>query len=596
LALSLGEKRERENRMNRRNRVGSTASIALVAAIATSICASTWAQAPVGKLAVTRQVYTTPGVLELGSSYLPARQNQKVVNGQGLRTLKRSGAEITFNDNSLLRVSERTDLVVRDAATLRTIQREGGSVWVRVTKGTKTQVATPTVTLSARGTVFVVEQDGKEKTLLHVLEGIVEAIYGDKTVTVKEGESLEVTANTGPGGDLGERFFGVPLPTPAPVLLNSWWEDVAKERGSSVFVGTNEASTTLLSSPLVETENGLTDLPVRTDLTQNLVTFPINAILRSRQTNIQNRITPSSARVSTNTQGDSLPFLVGALAAVGAQKGDFANNTPTWQGAVSTFSSRPWGYQGRLGAEYALDKGRVLGVGKVLEPTKVVLQADAGRILTHEVTGYFGRWDTVAFVEKPLNEQTTLFAGRRRFYHGATFINSPRITLIGTQFTGVGLTHQAGFWKGEAALVQDADAERDGRQAGFLASVWNTNSAGIIGAHLLHDQKNGAGYSLTATYPVLLNNLDMYGEMGRRPTGEQIRTLGVYFPWLYQKYDIDMALEYNHRQGDLPSTSFVVQKPVKKDLNARIFATRTSRDTLLGLGATVRFGNNTGGK
>jgi hypothetical protein len=88
----------------------------------------------------------------------------------------------------------------------------------------------------------------------------------------------------------------------------------------------------------------------------------------------------------------------------------------------------------------------------------------------------------------------------------------------------------------------------------------------------------------------------MYGEVGRSPQGANLRTLGVYFPLLYQKFDWDLAVEYNHRSGELPLVNMVSMKKVGKDLAARAFVTRTSRDTIVGLGATLRFGNKGGSK
>jgi ferric-dicitrate binding protein FerR (iron transport regulator) len=154
-------------------------SIGVVVALPSILNAQT-----VGKLSVVRQVYAQQGT---GGEYKPATQGQGVANNQGVRTLKRSQAEIAFKDGSLLRINERTDIVVHDTNTLRSARLNNGAVWVRVAHGAKTQIETPTVTLSAWGTVFVVEQDGKKKMVTRVLEGAIDVTAGGKTVTVHQG-------------------------------------------------------------------------------------------------------------------------------------------------------------------------------------------------------------------------------------------------------------------------------------------------------------------------------------------------------------------------------------------------------------------------
>jgi FecR protein len=562
-------------------------SIGVVVALPSILNAQT-----VGKLSVVRQVYAQQGT---GGEYKPATQGQGVANNQGVRTLKRSQAEISFKDGSLLRINERTDIVVHDTNTLRSARLNNGAVWVRVAHGAKTQIETPTVTLSARGTVFVVEQDGKKKMVTRVLEGAIDVTAGGKTVTVHQGESLEVRGDADALGQASGRDWGEPVPIPAMMLVNPWWETFRADSGNRTYVGSDAAQASL-KDPLQEVENGLADLPSRNAFSNNAFSIPLTL----RQQNITGSTKTvaqfSASRLNGTTGGNLTPLLLGALAVLGKQAEVMPPLSPAWEGAASFFSDNPYGYSGRLNAQFALDKGKVIGVGSVLPPTRFVLEANAGRLLTENPVGNYGRLDTVAYIDKPLTQNLTAFSGRRRFYHGASFLNARRTPLIADFFTGTGLTYQGSDLRAEAALIQDISAEENGSQNGLLASAWHTNRSGVLGGHLLRQssgRQRGTGYSLSATYPLLLHRLDLYGEAGKNAQKQRIQTLGVYFPLFFQQYDCDLAVEYNHRQGDLPLTTIIAQKKIKQNTTVRGFVTRTSRETIIGLGGTLRFGGKT---
>ena len=121
----------------------------------------------VGSFTVARNVTYSPSGSD---SFLVANAHDGVRDGSLVRTGKRAFGEIVFNDSSVLRVNERTDLVVHDSPSLRKIALNSGAVWVKVKTGTHTSVQTPVGTATARGTAFLVGSSG----YLHVFEGTVE--------------------------------------------------------------------------------------------------------------------------------------------------------------------------------------------------------------------------------------------------------------------------------------------------------------------------------------------------------------------------------------------------------------------------------------
>jgi FecR protein len=562
----------------------------------------------IGKLSVVRQVYATPGLAGGSVVYRPATQGQQVFDGQGIRTLKRSQAEVAFKDTSLLRINERTDIVLRDTSVLRSIKLSNGAIWIRVAKGVQTKIDTPTATLAARGTVFVVDQDDEGTMTTWVLEGAIDVLVDGQTIVVPEGRMLRVRGKRNIDGHFGEFTWGEPTFITSSSLITPWWEMFRVERGRSVYIG-SESALVALEEPLLEIENDLAGFPTRSLLGVN--GYPVGFVIRSEQTtslsdsslitdnSISNSARFFAAQLGKVTGGDLAPAFVGLFAAIsGIKLGEESQGDATWNGSTSFFGNKPYGYAGRIRSSYALDKGRVLGVGNVLPPTHVVVEANAGRLLTNAPVGSFSRLDTVAYVNKPLTPNLSIFSGRRRFYHGASFLNAHRTPLIADFYTGTGLTYQSNDWRIEAAFVEDIAADEAGSQNGFLASAWYTNHKGVLGGHLLRQEggDSGTGYSLSATYPLLLHQLDIYGEAGKNANHQDIRTLGLYFPSLYQKYDLDIALEYNHRQGEPATSTLVAQKKVKSNATARVFVTRVSNDTILGLGGTFRFGNTGIGK
>src|SRR2546423_7284552 len=80
-----------------------------------------WAQGHpiVGKFTQARNAQISRGPAAQSAGYQDAKVGQGVREGFGVRTYRRSFAEITFTDGSAIRVNEQTDLIVQSAATLR---------------------------------------------------------------------------------------------------------------------------------------------------------------------------------------------------------------------------------------------------------------------------------------------------------------------------------------------------------------------------------------------------------------------------------------------------------------------------------------------
>ena len=85
-----------------------------------------------------------------------------------------------------------------------------------------------------------------------------------------------------------------------------------------------------------------------------------------------------------------------------------------------------------------------------------------------------------------------------------------------------------------------------GKQTGWYARGAFQTDNGLVGLNLTENTlAPRVGGTVDFSLPVVRKRLDLYGELGRDTWGRDVRTLGTYFPALYQKYDLDLFLEYS---------------------------------------------------
>jgi ferric-dicitrate binding protein FerR (iron transport regulator) len=663
----------------RRRRVTVTLAAGLLGGVALTVTAasprSARAQAgsTIGTLRIVRQVQVTRGVGQ-AAGYVPARDGEDVFAGQGVRTLKRSQAEINFRDRSVLRVNERTDLVVQDSASLRNIQLRGGVVWVRVAKGVRTQVETPSATAVARGTVFTVAVLEGGLTQLTVLEGAVDIQVGGKIVSVSAGQTITVTPDRAGSsgatvGSATDTRFNLPdaptqlsaseMPIEFGGAVEGWWTGL----GQNVGVVTTPGSSfvyDLRTSPLTEiiqqvasarplgaaaprdyflpdpnerqlffsnanpslrnawtqflqngsgflNENGgasLATLGLNETQIAALQTLDINNVGDAVQTYQANAATAGivvglegrgayrASALSGPTNFDyrlldrndtSLAFVgVGAAAALLANGGKLSGTPlPTLTGQAFGFGGDPNVVGGR---------GRIDGA---FGRTRYHMESNVIRLLTGNNSDTFSRLDSVLYVEHPVGDSVNLFAGRRRFYEGPAFQNQALSQLIADRYTGAGATFKSGQFSLTGAYLYDSNPDVRGAQAGGLGSAYVRGYGGVLGLHYLRVPKvrDGSGYSLSLTYPVLRNVVDFYGEVGRAADRTGIQTYGAYFPGLYQRTDLDLFLEYSSRESVGHTMSVIASRDLGPLFNVRAYAAFVdgTNDTRAGLAGIFRF-------
>jgi len=145
--------------------------------------------------------------------------------------------------------------------------------------------------------------------------------------------------------------------------------------------------------------------------------------------------------------------------------------------------------------------------------------------------------------------------GRQRYLHGPV-----QNTVVGTLMRQGGRDVQDGVtWQPAltdprlgvvASYLIDAFPASlpggvSGRQTGwYLRGAYQTDT-GILGLSATENiLAPRVGMTADFTIPAIRNRLDVYGELGKDTFGRDVRTLGTYFPELYEKYDLDVFLEY----------------------------------------------------
>ncbi|MFQ6131289.1 MAG: FecR domain-containing protein [Armatimonadota bacterium] len=187
-----------------------------------------------------------------------------------------------------------------------------------------------------------------------------------------------------------------------------------------------------------------------------------------------------------------------------------------------------------------------------------------------------------------------LRAGRQRFLMGPV-VNSNVGTLLAFD-TADAVRYTSNLHNGttfDVAYLWDTTPFRgDPDFGGLYGRVTMQNDDGVFGLNLLTMEGSAGnfGASVDAAVPVVRGCLDLYWEVGEDPFGRFLWTGGTYFPKLYQHHDIDLFLEYAHRDGIPNLASARVYKTFSERWIGIVQVQRSDAgDTRVGAGALFRF-------
>lgn len=180
--------------MNREKPSFFKLSILIVAVLATAVftCTGTGTVLAEGRILATITVIDGGGaqIRRSGASeWAPASEEMELFKGDSIKTDKVSKVEVQLPDNSIIRISELSNMTFGVPATSGVkLDIDQGQMWCKLKKleaGEEFEVVTPQVTAGVRGTTFWVDAQNPDEHVIGVEDGQVEAMRGQNRVMLQ---------------------------------------------------------------------------------------------------------------------------------------------------------------------------------------------------------------------------------------------------------------------------------------------------------------------------------------------------------------------------------------------------------------------------
>lgn len=424
------------------------------------------------------------------TQWLAGKVGTSLENGDRVRTGKRSYAEVTFADKSVVKLNELSELIVHSvAAGKQEMELQKGSLWARFVKGSHATIRAKTTVAAVRGTEIVVCVDQAiGSVMFRVLEG-------ELSVTLPTGETITVSA--GQEIIVPPVITALPQPAPAP----------PPQFGSSPIV---------TDQPFTE----VTVSGVQTSVVAGAPDFP------QIQTSDPAQFSTSPSLPNTPVSQVTLPPTTGGMQVIVRSR---QANLET-SGIALTSDARPR----RLIGARLRPRGTV---GQVFYSLTVQPLTDlAGTTRTRFTEGY------LAYKDKQFG---TLRLGRQWISRSPVNANLVGKLLVSDIADALSWEHVIQKVQLTVAYLYDAEPFTAGKRQGGYLRVAYPLRGGMVGLSVLKVRGGTMGYALDFSQPIIPNQIDLYGEIGRSSVHRSnYYTVGLYFPGLYQRYDTDLFVEY----------------------------------------------------
>lgn len=445
--------------------------------------------------------------------WLPSRVGTSLTNGDRVRTGKRSYAEITFADKSVVKLNERSDLTVASTAALKQeMELHQGSLWARFVKGTQATVQARTTVAAIRGTTVLIAIQMDGSVLIRVYEGLLEVtnLQTGEQVTVEAGNEIIAPADPtaplpSPGSAPPPQFGSDPIPTDQPFT-----EVVVSGVTTAVTTGAPDFLSIQMNDPAFASTNP--SVP-----------------------EVGSIVSPGGVALPQPTTGD-LEVIIRSRQAMLETSG-LALTSDTRPRRIVGFQLRPRGTVGNL--FYSVSVLPIAGTGVA---TKAHL--------------------TEAYIAYKDEKFGTLRFGRQWF--SSSPVTASLIGKLVINDIADAISWQRTFDRIQVSLAYLYDAEPfiSGKRQGAHLRLSHPLRGGYLGVSGLKVEGSAIGYALDFSQPVIPKELELYGELGKGFVRDPVNpnrlrrgsfyTLGLYFPSLYQRYDIDLFLEYTKAPRGAP--------------------------------------------
>ncbi len=501
--------------------------------------------------------------------------------GSRVQTGARSKCALKFPNGAVIRMDERSDLVIQSVSDTST-QLNSGQIWAKVISGTTARVQGSSGVAVVKGTEWTFKDES-----ITCYDGAVSYEVGNEATDVpigyegyidKDGNVRVRTApgRNYPGADLNQWFGGMPsgvtsLVTPgatagtirkdADISIDRAITSAVTPRHGAVSVVIMDAGASLESAQM---RAGAIGDPLASAQWGNFPGVDQNTLAPlylSRPGTGWGGVRMGSASLAQSPQLPDRQYLFGPYTLADA-----------------------FAYVGAGGSTYGL-RVRPHIVWK-----DVYVEVGA----TTRTSSWYGDGTDITEAFAQLKQDWgAVTIGRQRFLEGP--VNNSRLGSLLTFETGDAARLQTDIGKlsVDFAYVHKMSPIIKPTSQGFYGRVQCPVADGTVGANIVTQEgTSGAGYSVDAAIPVVEGKLDLYGEWGRDAFDRDLYTVGAYFPSLYQSQDIDLFVEYADRDGLPNLASARVYKHFNEDLTGVFTVDKLSGDSVnFGAGVIWRFGD-----
>ncbi len=513
-----------------------------------------------------------------------------------VRTGRRSKCQITFADGSIIRMGERSDLVIKQATN---VELSHGKLYAKIVAGTLATVKGATGVAAVKGTeleyIGIKEDDlelppNQRHEILRVYAGEVLFSNDSGPQRLTAGMVSQILGTQGPA---------VPVSTPPAQFpggqRQQWWGGVRPGVQVSATPGT-AAGAELAEQQRTMREVEAAVIPPPEEGSVEVVVTSLGA---EPKRGPAGHTRQSRARWSAPDYGD-FPGVErnNALASATLPLGSFAFDayadaaTGQLEGGPEVLGKQFFGP--RLGvdmfgfwAEGAAMVGALGCTSAVWDD--VYLQA-SGLVSTkfHGRTTKF--METYAAMRPDWGE---IVLGRQRFLDGP--INN---TAVGSLLTfDVADALRADYQHSDrlkltGAYLEDFSPLLADDTSGVLLRAEHSIWGGALGGTWLHQSGGGQdGWTLDLALPAVPDSVDAYLQFGEDPMGRELGTVGVYFPGIYRKSGVDIFIERAWRDNLPTVTSVRAYRPMGNFDTVLMLQKQSGGDTVVGIGAVLHSGD-----
>lgn len=511
-----------------------------------------------------------------GATWAPAKVGRVLGAGAQVRTGKRGKCEIKFSDGSLIRLSPLSDLTLVKIAG-KDLSMGYGKLYARIVKGTTARIQGGTGVASIKGTVLEFDAGDmgaareRATNVLTIFDGLAELSGGGRTREVGRGTQARIGRDGTPGEVRqvpGEAFFSG--------TTDQWWQGFAPN--------TNLQSTP--SSPAA--------LAQRAEFQQSHSPaigadgwYPLHngtVVIDLQSTRVGTASVAHGQRRFSGQRLAALPLPAPDVAL------DVAPLTMLQTEPAKAFGKRFYGPTTRADI-FALGSTDSSLAGVRVRPSAVWndIYFELGGMAWARTDCEWRAEISEAFAKaRPRWGDVTV--GRQHFIMGPVN-NSNLGALVGFDTAdAVRWQPQLGAVRLDLGYVHDFLPLDQDHLRGYYTRLEGSIFRGTVGFNALHYDGIGTGVSMDFSFPVMAGKWDVYGEFGSDPADRSLETLGSYFPELYDRYDVDLFLEYAHREGQGSLLSARAYRKFEHNWTTVLSVlARPEDDTVVSLGVIKQF-------